>query len=160
MWLAALWHRDDAPKQDVAWVCCHCPLLVLLMYVTPARWSAFGSKRFNTETDTQYVLSCTPVPDLAVLLFSTAVNASLPAQTSSRSEDQKHAYECRGTGDLAWANSPRGSVQLLNGFAGYNFTESDDLAALMWMRGHLQLMLDLSVSACGDGSSKEHSCSV
>jgi hypothetical protein len=111
------------------------------------RWSAFGSKRFNTEINTQYVLSCSPVPDLAVLLFSTAFTASLPAQTSSNSEDQEHVYEYGGTGDLAWVNEPRGRVQLLNGFAGYNFTESDDLASLMWMRGHLQLLLELAVSA-------------
>jgi hypothetical protein len=105
------------------------------------RWSAFGSKRFNTETNTQYVLSCSPVPDLAVLLFSTAFNASLPAQFSSSSGDLED------TGVLM-ESRPRGRAQLLNGFAGYNFTESDDLAALVWMREHLQLLLELAVSAC------------
>lgn len=39
-----------------------------------------------------------------------------------------------------------GSAELLGGFAAYRFDDPDDLAALVWMRSHLQLLLELAVS--------------
>lgn len=40
----------------------------------------------------------------------------------------------------------RGQAQLLGGFAGYKSAEPDDLAALLWMRQRVQLLLELAVS--------------
>lgn len=125
----------------------------------PPRWSAFSSKRFNTETNNRFVLSCTPVPDLAVLLFSTSFAPRLPALTtattsSTTSDSDEGSGSDSGSdddsSDSGISPAPGAKLaraQLLGGFAGYNFNQSDDLAALVWMRGHLQLLLDLAVSA-------------
>jgi hypothetical protein len=112
------------------------------------------------EKQQLYLLSCTPVPDLAVLLFSTSFDPSLPpahASSSSSSsssggpgEEEQSDVLPQHRIDPAASNSQEvdasGRVKLLGGFAGYTFGQASDLAALVWMRQHLQLLLELAVS--------------
>lgn len=220
-------------------VLCFALLCFALLRHLLCRWAVYSSKRLNTLVEKVYLMSCTPVPDLAVLLFSTAFDATLPplpgaaaatpdaqdsattdspgdtattaagaaeptaagaadptaavdtqpapaaaepaaaaktaagltvehisheaaiggvryewtgtnlVRVSESEEDQEGEEEQESSAETPGSDeaSVRGSVQLLGGFAGYNFAEPDDLAALLWMRQHLQLLLELAVSA-------------
>lgn len=169
-----------------------------------------------TDSSRVNLLTCTPVPDLAVLLFSTDLVAALPPpppaaaapvasgtatqqqdedkedqqqpqqqqQDEDQEEEEQQSEQAASSADSAAAAEPQsldelcnftaedvhqalglpqegegpqsgnsassssssGSAQLLSGFAGYSFEQPDDLAALMWLREHMQLLLELAVS--------------
>jgi len=88
-------------------------------------------------------------------MFSSDLKPSLPKLPEEEpketdeedEEDEKSRFMKSALSRLSFVLSRYGSAELLGGFAAYRFDDPDDLAALVWMRHHLQLLLELAVSS-------------
>jgi hypothetical protein len=100
--------------------------------------------------------SISPVPDLAVLLFATDMEhtplpqpaaAAVPsagAASSNSSDAVESAGDSSGSDDEQDSSKPVEAV-LLGGYARYLLDTPSDLAALLQLREHLQLLLQMKV---------------
>jgi trans-aconitate methyltransferase len=112
---------------------------------------AYGSKVLRTESDKLTLDSCSPVPDLAVLLLTSQLSARMPQQQLAplgSASGLAAAIAAAATADRAAAPSAEAEahVSVLQGFAEYDVRRATDAAVLLWLRSHLQLLLELLVS--------------
>lgn len=106
----------------------------------------FSNKRFSTESSKTQLLGVTAVPDLVALLFDADMQHSLRSfKADTLSSDTVLATPTDSSEGLPATDASRVQAVLFQGFAKYALPVRD-AAALVQLRDHLQLLLQMKVA--------------